>query len=62
MIDSHTHLHICKPDDAELVAAAAEAGVDIIDGAVAGLSGQTSQPNLNSMVEALRHLEVGDIA
>ena len=27
MIDSHTHLHICKPPDAELVEAAAEAGV-----------------------------------
>jgi TatD DNase family protein len=27
MIDSHTHLHACKPDDAELVAAAAGAGV-----------------------------------
>ena len=27
MIDSHTHLHACKPDDAELVAAAADAGV-----------------------------------
>ena len=27
MIDSHTHLHVCKPDDADLVAAAAEAGV-----------------------------------
>ncbi len=27
MIDSHTHLHACKPDDAELVAAAVEAGV-----------------------------------
>ncbi|MDQ3677703.1 MAG: TatD family hydrolase [Actinomycetota bacterium] len=27
MIDSHTHLHACKPDDAELVAAAAQAGV-----------------------------------
>jgi TatD DNase family protein len=27
MIDSHTHLHVCKPDDAELVAAATEAGV-----------------------------------
>jgi TatD DNase family protein len=27
MIDSHTHLHLCKPPDAELVAAAAEAGV-----------------------------------
>lgn len=27
MIDSHTHLHACEPDDAELVAAAAGAGV-----------------------------------
>ena len=27
MIDSHTHLHVCKPGDAELVAAAAAAGV-----------------------------------
>ncbi len=27
MIDSHTHLHSCKPDDAELVAAAERAGV-----------------------------------
>ena len=27
MIDSHTHLHVCKPDDAELVAAAVQAGV-----------------------------------
>jgi TatD DNase family protein len=28
MIDSHTHLELCEPSDAELVAAAAEAGVD----------------------------------
>ena len=27
MIDSHTHLHVCKPDDADLVAAAVAAGV-----------------------------------
>jgi TatD DNase family protein len=27
VIDSHTHLHICKPDDTELVAAADAAGV-----------------------------------
>ncbi len=27
MIDSHTHLHVCKPADDELVAAAADAGV-----------------------------------
>jgi TatD DNase family protein len=28
VIDSHTHLHLCQPDDAELVAAAVAAGVD----------------------------------
>jgi TatD DNase family protein len=28
VIDSHTHLHVCKPDDAELVAAAVAAGVE----------------------------------
>ncbi|MDX6721256.1 MAG: TatD DNase family protein [Solirubrobacteraceae bacterium] len=27
MIDSHTHLHVCKPGDAELVASAVAAGV-----------------------------------
>jgi len=27
VIDSHTHLHVCKPDDAELVASAAQLGV-----------------------------------
>jgi TatD DNase family protein len=27
VIDSHTHLHVCKPDDAELVGAAQHAGV-----------------------------------
>jgi TatD DNase family protein len=27
VIDSHTHLHVCEPDDAELIATAAAAGV-----------------------------------
>ena len=27
MIDSHTHLHVCEPDDSQLVAAAVDAGV-----------------------------------
>jgi len=27
VIDSHTHLHVCKPDDSELVAVAVDAGV-----------------------------------
>ena len=34
---------------------AADAGVDIVDLALAAMSGSTSQPNLNSIVAALRH-------
>jgi TatD DNase family protein len=30
VIDSHTHLHLCEPGDAELVAAAVQAGVERI--------------------------------
>ena len=36
---------------------AAEEGVDIVDAAMAPLSGMTSQPNLNTLVEALRFTE-----
>src|SRR4029078_2250636 len=34
---------------------AADAGVDIADAAIASMSGGTSQPNLNSIVAALKH-------
>jgi len=34
---------------------AADAGVDVADAAVASMSGGTSQPNLNSIVESLRY-------
>ncbi len=34
---------------------ASDAGVDVADAAIASMSGGTSQPNLNSAVEALRH-------
>ena len=34
---------------------AADAGVDVADAAIASMSGQTSQPNLNSIVAALQH-------
>ena len=34
---------------------AAEAGVDVVDVAIASMSGSTSQPNLNSIVAALQH-------
>ena len=34
---------------------ASDAGVDIVDLAIASMSGSTSQPNLNSIVAALQH-------
>ena len=34
---------------------ASDAGVDIVDLAIASMSGRTSQPNLNSIVAALQH-------
>jgi TatD DNase family protein len=44
VIDSHTHLHLCKPPDAELVAAAAEAGVERI--VTVGTNGATCRAAL----------------
>ena len=43
--------------NASSILKAAEAGVDAADGALAAMSGTTSQPNLNSIVAALRHTE-----
>ncbi|MEA2160182.1 MAG: TatD DNase family protein, partial [Solirubrobacteraceae bacterium] len=44
MIDSHTHLELCEPSDADLVAAAAEAGVHRI--LTVGLDGTSSRAAL----------------
>ena len=50
----HFHTHDCAGGQmASLLAAAAE-GADVVDAAMAPLSGMTSQVNLNSLVEALR--------
>jgi TatD DNase family protein len=46
VIDSHTHLHVCKPDDADLVAAAAAAGVTRI--LTVGTNGATSREALTA--------------
>jgi len=54
-IPIHFHTHDASGVNAATLLKAAEAGVDIVDGAAAAISGQTSQPNLNSVVEALRH-------
>jgi len=54
-IPIHFHTHDTSGINAASVLKAAEAGVDVADVAIAAMSGGTSQPNLNSIVEALRH-------
>ena len=51
----HFHTHDTSGINASSVLKAAEAGVDVADGAMASMSGGTSQPNLNAMVAALRN-------
>jgi pyruvate carboxylase len=51
----HFHTHDTSGINAASVLKAAEAGVDIADGAVASMSGGTSQPNLNGIVASLRN-------
>jgi pyruvate carboxylase len=50
----HFHTHDTSGIAAASVLAAIEAGVDAVDGAIDALSGLTSQPNMGSIVEALR--------
>jgi len=51
----HFHTHDTSGISSGSVLKGADAGVDVADAAVAAVSGGTSQPNLNSIVEALRH-------
>jgi len=51
----HFHTHDTSGINAASVLKAADAGADVADAAVAAVSGGTSQPNLNSIVAALRH-------
>jgi pyruvate carboxylase len=51
----HFHTHDASGVNAGSVLRAADAGVDIVDGALASMSGTTSQPCLNSLVAALQH-------
>jgi pyruvate carboxylase len=53
-IPIHFHTHDTAGIQAGAILKAAEAGVDIADAALAPMSGGTSQPNLNTVVEALR--------
>ncbi len=50
----HFHTHDTSGASIATVIAAAAAGVDVVDAAMDALSGNTSQPNLGSIVEALR--------
>jgi pyruvate carboxylase len=54
-IPIHFHTHDTSGINAASVLKASDAGVDAADAAVASMSGVTSQPNVNSIAEALRN-------
>jgi pyruvate carboxylase len=54
-IPIHFHTHDSSGVNSASLLKAADAGVDVADAAVAAMSGGTSQPNLNSIVAALRN-------
>ena len=54
-IPIHFHTHDTSGLNAASVLKAADAGVDVADAAVASMSGGTSQPNLNAIVESLKN-------
>ena len=51
----HFHTHDTSGINSASVLKASEARVDVVDLAIASMSGSTSQPNLNSVVAALAH-------
>ncbi len=53
----HLHTHDSGGGQIASLLAAAEEGVDIVDAAMGSLSGNTSQVNLNTLVECLRFTE-----
>ncbi|NOX54184.1 MAG: pyruvate carboxylase [Planctomycetes bacterium] len=53
-IPVHFHTHDTAGVQAAAILKAAEAGLDIADAAMAPMSGGTSQPNLNTLIETLR--------
>jgi pyruvate carboxylase len=54
-IPVHFHTHDTSGINAASVLQASDAGVDVVDLALASMSGSTSQPNLNSIVAALQN-------
>lgn len=53
----HFHTHDASGVQAATLIKGGEAGIDIIDAAVAAVSGSTSQPNLNTLVGSLESTE-----
>jgi pyruvate carboxylase len=51
----HFHTHDTSGINAASILRASDAGVDVVDLAIASMSGSTSQPNMNSVVAALQH-------
>ncbi len=51
----HFHTHDTSGVNAGSVLRASDAGVDVVDLAIASMSGSTSQPNLNSIVASLQN-------
>ncbi|MEX2263440.1 MAG: pyruvate carboxylase [Bryobacteraceae bacterium] len=49
----HLHTHDSSGINAATILKASDSGVDVADGAIASMSGQTSQPNLNNVAAAL---------
>ena len=54
-IPIHFHTHDTSGLNAASILKSADAGVNVADAAISSMSGQTSQPNLNSIVAALQH-------
>ena len=53
----HLHTHDTSGNGVATCLMASEAGVDIVDGALETMAGLTSQPSLNSIVEALKNTQ-----
>ena len=53
----HLHTHDTSSLQTATYLKAIEAGVDVVDVALGGLSGLTSQPNFNAVVEMMKHHE-----
>jgi pyruvate carboxylase len=53
----HFHTHDSSGVNSGSVLEASDANVDVVDLAIAAMSGSTSQPNLNSIVAALQHTD-----